>query len=522
MVDVLLDSVKYVIKPYYMMALVKNSRAITRTYTKNLGMQYVFEHVRKVAEVAYIIADNTGKNTYGVNALMYRTMRGPDPKVHSSITQTAIRDGVAAHKTYNTKTAQGMKVSEPVFRNPVVKLKNQNWRLNPIAGGYMTIANVGSSKHPHMIAIPISSDVVRRIGQNELGELWITPTTYTITYYNKVPEVDKPHPYGKSEIIELLTDVGYVGGTPKDVIGVDINEKNITVGDKDTMVRFDLSDTIQAIEDAKTDDANNTYTRTHDNAAYAARTGRRVVHKKEEERREKQQVVCGGHKLYNKLKRRYRKLKREGKHKRAAEIKKQMNKCILNIQHNHTKSKKNAKKRKVTKAVRHHEHGLNVMALCIAQWAAQSGCLVVLEDLTRISYNWQKGGKFGHNMRRRLHSAMMRKASNLIYEKSRFLGVEALHMRPHNTSKLCAVCRTPLTGTYHKKDYTHCRTVGVDRDVNAVENIRRTSAVSRYGRKVSASLGEVRRGVDVILDPTPLIQGCWSNWADRLSRIAGV
>ncbi|MYL11736.1 MAG: hypothetical protein F4010_06280, partial [Cenarchaeum sp. SB0669_bin_11] len=230
------------------MALVKNSRAITRTYTKNLGMRHVFEHVRKVAEVAYIIADNTGKDTYGVNALMYRTMRGPDPKVYSSITQTAIRDGVAAHKTYNTKTAQGMKVSEPVFRNPVVKLKNQNWRLNPIAGGYMAIANVGSSKHPHMIAIPVSSDVVRRIGQNELGELWITPTTYTITYYNKVPEVDKPHPYGKSEIIELLTDVGYVGGTPKDVIGVDINEKNITVGDKDTMVRFDLSDTIQAIE----------------------------------------------------------------------------------------------------------------------------------------------------------------------------------------------------------------------------------------------------------------------------------
>ncbi len=251
----------------------------------------------------------------------------------------------------------------------------------------MAIANVGSSKHPHLIAIPVSLNVVRKIGQNELGELWITPTTYTITYHNKVPEIDKPHPHGKSEIIELPTDVGCVGGTPRDVIGVDINEKNITVGDKNTVVRFDLSDTIQAIEDAKTEDANNTYTRTHDNAAYAARTGRRVVHKKEEERREKQQVVCGGPKLHSKLKRRYRKLKREGKHKRAAEIKKQMNRCILSIPHNHTKSKKNAKKRRVTKAVRHHEHVLNVIALCIAQWAAQSGCLVMLEDLTHISYN---------------------------------------------------------------------------------------------------------------------------------------
>ncbi len=515
----MLDNVKYVIKPYCIVTSVKNSRAITRPLTKNLGMRHIFGHVRKVAEVAYIIANNTGKDTYGVNALMYRTMRGPDPKVRSSITQTAIRDGVAAHKTYNTKTAQGMKVSEPIFRNPVVKLKNQDWRLNPIAGGYMAVANVGSSKHRHMIAIPVSSDVVRKIGQNELGELWITPTTYTITYHNKVPVVEKPHPYGKSEIIELLTDVGCVGGTPKDVIGADINEKNITVGDKNTMVRFDLSDTIQAIEEAKTADVNNTYTRTHDNIVYAARTGRRVAHKKEEARREKQQVVCGGRKLYNKLKRRYKKLKRAGKHKRAAGVKKQMNKCILSIQYSHTKSKKNTKKRRVTKAVRHHEHVLNVIALCIAQWAAQSGCLVVLEDLTHISYSWQKNGKFGRSMRRRLYSAMMRKASNLIYEKSRFLGVEVLHMRPHNTSKLCAACRTILTGTYHKKDCTHCYIIGVDRDVNAVENIRRTSAVSRYGRQVSASLGEVRRGVDVILDPTPLIQGCWSNWADRLSRV---
>ncbi|MYH04496.1 MAG: transposase [Cenarchaeum sp. SB0675_bin_21] len=514
----MLDDVKYTIEPYCIVSSVKNSRAVTRPYAKNLDMWHVFGHVRKVAEVAYIIANNTGKDTYGVNALMYSTMRDPDPKVRSSITQTAIRDGVAAHKTYNTKTAQGMKVSEPVFRNPVVKLKNQDWRLNPIAGGYMAVANVGSSKYPHMIAIPVSSDVVRRIGQNELGELWITPTIYTITYYNKVPKVEKPHPYGKSEIIELLTDVGYVGGTPKDVIGVDINEKNITVGDKNTMVRFDLSNTIQAIEEAKTEDANNTYTRIHDNITYAARTGRRVVHKKEE-RRERQQVTHGGPKLYGKLKRRYKKLKREGKHKKAAEIKWQMNKCILNIQHNHTKSKKNDKKHRVTKAMRRHEHVLNVIALCIAQWAAQSGCLVMLEDLTHISYNWQKGGKFGRSLRRRLYSAMMRKASNLIYEKSQFLGAEALHMRPHNTSKFCAACRTPLTGTYHKKDCTHCRTVGVDRDVNAVENIRRTSAVSRYGRKVSTSLGEVRRGVDVILDPTPLIQGCWSNWADRLSRV---
>ncbi|MYB47165.1 MAG: hypothetical protein F4X71_05465 [Cenarchaeum sp. SB0662_bin_33] len=136
----------------------------------------------------------------------------------------------------------------------------------------------------------------------------------------------------------------------------------------------------------------------------------------------------------------------------------------------------------------------------------------MLEDLTHI---WQKGGKFGRGMRRRLYSAMMRNASNLIYEKSRFLGVEAL---------LCVHTIHPryvLHAEPHK-DCTHCYIIGVDRYVNAVENIRRTSAVSRYGRQVSASLGKVHRSVDIILDPTSLIQGCWSNWADRLFRMVVV
>ncbi len=153
-------------------------------------MQHVFKHVKMVAEIAYIIANNTGKDTFGVSTLMYRTVRGSDAKVYSTITQTAIRDGVATYKAYKTNTAEGRKVSEPVFRNPVVKLTNQNWSLNPIAGGYMAVANVGSRKHRCMIAIPVSADVVRRIGNNELGELWITPTTYTITYHNKVPKIE--------------------------------------------------------------------------------------------------------------------------------------------------------------------------------------------------------------------------------------------------------------------------------------------------------------------------------------------
>lgn len=90
------------------MTFTKDGRAATRPYTKNLDIQHVFEHVRKVTKVACVVADNTGKNAC-VDALIYRTMRGSDPKVHSAIMQAAIRDVVAARKIYGTKVARGMK-----------------------------------------------------------------------------------------------------------------------------------------------------------------------------------------------------------------------------------------------------------------------------------------------------------------------------------------------------------------------------------------------------------------------------
>lgn len=79
-----------------MLTFIKNSRAATRPYAKNLDMQHAFEHVRKVTEVAYIMAHGTGKNACDVGALMCHAMRSSDPKVHSAITQTAIRDGAKA------------------------------------------------------------------------------------------------------------------------------------------------------------------------------------------------------------------------------------------------------------------------------------------------------------------------------------------------------------------------------------------------------------------------------------------
>ena len=52
--------------------------------------------------------------------------------------------------------------------------------------------------------------------------------------------------------------------------------------------------------------------------------------------------------------------------------------------------------------------------------------------------------------------------------------------------------------------------VDADRDINAVENRRRTSAAASM---VQAGPGEARRDADIILD---LAHGRWSGWADRL------
>ena len=53
-------------------------------------------------------------------------------------------------------------------------------------------------------------------------------------------------------------------------------------------------------------------------------------------------------------------------------------------------------------------------------------------------------------------------------------------------------CVTPAK-TDGEPEYCQCCT-SVDQDVNVVENMRRTSAVARYGLKVQACPDEARRG----------------------------
>ena len=100
------------------------------------------------------------------------------------------------------------------------------------------------------------------------------------------------------------------------------------------------------------------------------------------------------------------------------------------------------------------------------------------------------------------------------------MGVEAVKMNPYHTSKLCAVCCGVLSGGYHTGYCRHCG-ISVDQDVNAVENMRRTSAVARYGLKVQACPDESRRVPDVILGSGTLIHGGWSHRDDGLGKACG-
>ena len=497
----------------------KEIRAITRPHRLKLGIHHIFRHSIYVRNCAFAVSMETGiSDFHTVCQHLYGKMR--EPYVRASITQAAIRDGVAAANSYRTalKNHAGKPPSEPEFSRPVLKLNNQSWRLNKIAEGYVAKANVGSRESPCVIIINVGRSVAKRIEMYDLGELWITGDTYTITYSRKVPSVRRPVPYGKSEIIELAADVGRVPGPPKNILAVDLNAGNITAGDGHTMVQFDLSGMVDDTVEAKTRAAEDTaYDRMHDNVSYKRRTGRDVSHENEEERLARRKVLHGGPKLHKKLKRKWNKLKRDGKREEAARVKERMDMCVLDATRDHKKSRRDSKKDGAAKKSRSYECAIHVAALLIATWALKTDSLLVLENLRGMFEGWsKKKGKFGRGARRKIYSAAIMKMSGIIYDKARLLGVEAVRMNPYHTSKLCAACRHVLSGGYRLRTCRHCM-VGVDRDVNAVDNMRRTSAAARYGPQVRACLGEARRVADVILDPASLAHGRWSGWADRLA-----
>ena len=494
----------------------KEIRAITRPLRYGMGldnMDYIFRHVAHVTEYTFTVSIQTGiQNFWELCSMLYKEQR--DPAVRASVTQAAIRDGVAAANAY--RASIGYDDMEPTFSNPVIKLNNQSWKLNKVGDGYVAKTNIGSRKSPHVVVINVPRGVGKRVRKHTVGELWLTPKSYTITYSETVPDIVKPHPAGKSTIHELVADVGRVNTQRKNVLAVDINAGNVTVGDDNNMVQFDLSGAINDIVDVKTREEDTTYERMQNDMKYE-RKGRQISHVKEETRREKQKIRHGGRKLHGKLKRRHNKLKKSDKKKDAKKVKERMRKCIVKVKRDHAKRRVDPKKSKVSRKTRIYEHHIHVVTLCIVQWALETDALLVLENLRGMYTGWSKTkGRFGRAARRKLYSAGIMKISDILYNKARFNGVEVVKMNPYHTSKLCAVCRGTLSGDYRIRDCRHCD-IRVNRDVNAVENMRQTSAAARYGPQVRVNPDDARRAPDVILDSGTLVRCCGNSRADGLS-----
>lgn len=110
-------------------------------------------------------------------------------------------------------------------------------------------------------------------------------------------------------------------------------------------------------------------------------------------------------------------------------------------------------------------------------------------DLRSMLGGWSRQkGKFGRGMRRNLCSAAIMRTSDTVWSTAGLLGVEAIRINIR-----CAYRRPPLGGC-RRRTCRRCM-VGVDPDVKAIQNIRRTSAAAGM---VRAGLGEARCDADTI------------------------
>ena len=153
----------------------------------------MFTYVNVVASVAaYVSITHDIRSQFELSSLIYRLVK--DAAFGSDITQTAIRRGCAAAK--NIYEAE----MSPHFKNGVILFKVGKWKLNPLASMYLIEANAGSRTNPIRIRFLIPKRVGDMMQKYRLGELWITPTTYTITYSKAVKAVRKLDPAAQQGI----------------------------------------------------------------------------------------------------------------------------------------------------------------------------------------------------------------------------------------------------------------------------------------------------------------------------------
>ena len=525
-------------------------RAVTRRHNLD-GLKPYLEYARMATEtVSFVSVQNGIHDRYTIHNMLYHRLRSP--YVSSVITQGCIAVGTAAAKNIDDPERS------PTIRNPVLVINNQMWKLNPVGEAYVAWCNIGTREHPHAIAIPVSKKVGDMVSACKKGDLRIGHDSYTITYSKEVPPPQKTERKFTS-ISELVSGIDYLGGEPKRIMAADMNAWGVMVGDGETITKFDVSCAVQDVVDAKQHNTKHNVQRTQ--RRYERRHKRPISNRKVEAKREKRILVSGGERKIFKDGRDIARLERvqqteikkvdserratmktvetkEEKHivkkefaaqKKA--VKKQYDTTIGKL-----KGMRNGRRRTVqniqktdNEAKRHHisqvtktlDHTLHAASIVIVMMALRNNAVLVLEDLTHISDGWGKHGKFGKSLRRKLYSAAMLKLQQYIRHKAAWEGVETLNIIPRNTSALCCVCRHTLYGNYTYRTCPNC-IVRVDRDVNAVWNVWRTTAAARYGLKVRPSREEAQRTPDVILCPGVLVRGGRSLRVDREFDTGGV
>ena len=522
------------------------TKAVTRGHDLD-GLGPYLEYARRTAETAAFVAVNNDiHDRYALQAALYGRLR--DPRVKAGITQKCINQGAAAAKNIHDPERS------PTITNPVLGLDNQKWKLNPVGEAYVAKADIGSREHPHIVAIPVSKKVGDMVLDHRRGELWIGKGTFTITYSKEVTQPDRPIHERTHNIAELTNSIDYVGGEPKPMVAADTNAWGGMVGDGDIMAKLDVSDRVEAVIKAKTENPRgDEYRRQMDALRYEYRKGRKISNKNVEEKRRRRVVVLGGERKIHKDGRDIARLKKEMKKElrvltnelraavkgvgdaerkaikqefaaRRKAVKAKYKAEISKLKAMRTRRKRalnpqpsvdvKAKQRNVTKAVRSLDHALHAAAIVIVMMAASRGAVIVLEDLTGMADGWIKGGRFGRPLRRKLGSAAMLKFQRYVREKAAWAGVEVVDVSPRNTSALCCVCRGKLSGDYTERICRDC-TICVDRDVNAVLNLLTLAAAAMYGRVVRPGRDEAQRAPDVILGPVALVRGGRSLRVDR-------
>ena len=114
------------------------------------------------------------------------------------------------------------------------------------------------------------------------------------------------------------------------------------------------------------------------------------------------------------------------------------------------------------------EQILHVLSKHIVSLATTFQARIVMEDLRNIK---SKILKKNRRLNRRLALADFRKLQVMIEYKAKWIGIPVSYINPRNTSKLCPICKLPMTGISQRELFCRNCEITWDRDFSASINI---------------------------------------------------